>query len=276
MKVNGETKIVGIYKITNTTNNKCYIGSSSFVQARIRLHKSHLKKNIHTNKHLQSSYNKYGSELFIYEIIEECSIEDLITREQFWIDILEVCNNKKGYNKRLQAENNVGLKRSEETKRKISESKKGKRYLSDKHYEKLSNLKKGKPNEAAKKFQDSLNKEEKSKRSKIANSIRIEKAEERGDYFTKEGRESYKKKRGRKVYKYDLNYDLVEKYNCIADALRNLGMSPKNTSCIKNQIDTGKIYKNYIWSSVDLTNSNISTESGELLETPEVDNQQPS
>ena len=37
--------------------------------------------------------------------------------------------------------------------------------------------------------------------------------------------------------------NLVEKYNCIADALKGLGMSPKNTSCIKNQIDTGKIYK---------------------------------
>jgi tRNA U54 and U55 pseudouridine synthase Pus10 len=40
--------------------------------------------------------------------------------------------------------------------------------------------------------------------------------------------------------------------------------------------NTGKIYKNFIWESVERINSNINNEFGELLENLEVDNQQPS
>ena len=164
-----DDEFVGIVEIGNNTNNKIYIGSSSFVQSRLRLHKSHLNQNIHSNKHLQSSYNKYGKDSFSFELIEECKIEDLVLREQYWIDLLDACNNKKGYNKRLIAESNNGLKRSEETKRKISESKKGKRYLSDKHYEKLAENKRGVSNIAAIEYYASLSDEEKSERGKHAN-----------------------------------------------------------------------------------------------------------
>lgn len=82
-KSNGEIKISGIYKITNTVNNKVYIGSSSFIQARFRTHKRHLRKNMHENKHLQNSYNKYGENCFSFEIIEKCEVENLIPREQY-------------------------------------------------------------------------------------------------------------------------------------------------------------------------------------------------
>lgn len=42
----------GIYKITNTANNKCYIGSSINVGSRIGAHKNKLNGNRHTNPHL--------------------------------------------------------------------------------------------------------------------------------------------------------------------------------------------------------------------------------
>ena len=159
-KINGELKIIGIYKIINLTNNKVYIGSSTFIQSRLRLHKSHLNRNIHANKHLQSSYNKYGKDNFQFIIIEECGLDCLIDREQYWIDFLNCCNKEKGYNKRIKAESNFGLKRSEETKKRISEAKKGKRYLPDKHYQKLADQKRGIPNEAAIAYQASLSEEE--------------------------------------------------------------------------------------------------------------------
>ena len=159
-------------------------------------------------------------------------------------------------------------------KRKISESKKGKRYLSDEHYEKLAENKRGESNIAAIEYYASLSDEEKSERGKHANLGRQQKAKERGSYNTLEGQISYKKKRGRKIYKYDENFNLVKEYLCISDALKDLGMSIKNTSCITNQLDTNKLYKGFIWNSIERTNGDISNELGELLENLEVDNQQ--
>lgn len=91
-----------------------------------------------------------------------------------------------------------------------------------------------------------MTKEEKSIKAKHAMLARAEKAEERGSYNTEEGMISYKLKRGHKVYKYTEDYILVKEYLCIADALRDLGMNRKNTSCIGNYLNTGKLYKGFI------------------------------
>lgn len=81
---------IGIYKITNLLNNKIYIGSTSkSFNIRWGNHKSKLKDNKHYNKHLQYAYNKYGSDNFKYEILEVCLKEDLIKREQYYIDTLK-------------------------------------------------------------------------------------------------------------------------------------------------------------------------------------------
>jgi group I intron endonuclease len=59
----------GIYRIINKTNNKIYIGSSVNILSRFSKHKSLLKHNKHDNDYLQNSYNKYGLENFLFEII---------------------------------------------------------------------------------------------------------------------------------------------------------------------------------------------------------------
>ena len=71
----------GVYKITNIITNKFYIGSSNNIQDRLKRHFRELKNNRHPNKHLQASYNKYGKENFITNILEEC--EDIISKEQY-------------------------------------------------------------------------------------------------------------------------------------------------------------------------------------------------
>ena len=78
--------MVGIYKITNIKNGKYYIGSSKDIINRLSKHFSELKSDSHRNKHLQSSYNKYGLDSFKSEIIEVCLIQDIIAREQYYID----------------------------------------------------------------------------------------------------------------------------------------------------------------------------------------------
>lgn len=113
---------MGIYQIKNLINNKIYIGSSTNIDKRWNNHIYKWLKNTHPNLHFQNAFNKYGIENFIFEILE--IVEDvnlLIEREQFYIDDL-----KPQYNIRLIAESNIGFKHSEETKKNMSEARKGK------------------------------------------------------------------------------------------------------------------------------------------------------
>lgn len=112
----------GIYKITNINNGKVYVGSAVNIKYRFKTHKRLLKNNKHFNTHLQSSYNKYGPKSFNYEIIEFVCKEALLERETFWISYMNSNNRNYGYNKRLVVNSNLGIKLSEETRRKLSES----------------------------------------------------------------------------------------------------------------------------------------------------------
>lgn len=115
----------GVYQIKNLLNGKIYIGSTitSFIY-RWRQHSSKLKMGKHKNGHLQSSYTKYGDSNFEYTILYVGeSISDIRAKEQELIDSLDSCNPNKGYNLDSIVDRYV---RSEETKRKISLSRKGK------------------------------------------------------------------------------------------------------------------------------------------------------
>lgn len=88
-----------IYCIRNTVNNKRYIGSSIRVLTRKRVHFQKLRDNKHPNKKLQRSYNKYGSDKFIFEILEEFNTynkKDQFVKEQYYIDLFK--SFKKGFN----------------------------------------------------------------------------------------------------------------------------------------------------------------------------------
>jgi hypothetical protein len=128
---NNKIKYVGIYKITNIINNKYYIGSAVDIKNRFKTHKRLLKNNKHFNNHLQSAYNKYGINNFTYEIIEITNKLNLLEREQYWIDILDANNNKKGYNKRLNVSSNLGISLSDETRKKLSLSHLGNKHNKD-------------------------------------------------------------------------------------------------------------------------------------------------
>lgn len=88
--------MVGIYKITNKINNKVYVGQLSDIDYRWVHHRCDLKANAHHNIHLQSAWNKYGKNAFIFEVIEECDLSLLDERETFWIQFYNSYDN--GYN----------------------------------------------------------------------------------------------------------------------------------------------------------------------------------
>ena len=102
----------GIYIIRNIVNNKCYIGQTNNLKARWIKHKNFLKNNKHHNRHLQAAWNKYGAEEFVFEILEECPIEELDEKETYYIHKYETHIN--GYNLDEGGQGIRGYKHTEE------------------------------------------------------------------------------------------------------------------------------------------------------------------
>lgn len=63
--------VCGVYAIKCKVTNLEYVGSSNEINRRLHKHFSELRFNRHTNKKLQSDFNKYGIDNFEYYIIEE-------------------------------------------------------------------------------------------------------------------------------------------------------------------------------------------------------------
>lgn len=83
----------GIYKITCSTNNKFYIGSSVDLAFRWIIHVDELKRKKHHNYRLQNDFDMYGLEKFKFEIIlqteDNISIKDLRLIEEGYISTLK-------------------------------------------------------------------------------------------------------------------------------------------------------------------------------------------
>ena len=117
-----------IYSIKNNINGKLYIGSAIGHYRRKAQHFYLLRRGLHWNKHLQSSYNKYGESVFEFIVIEFIeSIEDLQKKEEYYIKEMNTTNIKFGYNIRIDCSTNLGKKWPIEARIKFSLSKKGKK-----------------------------------------------------------------------------------------------------------------------------------------------------
>lgn len=91
---------VYIYKITNTINNKCYIGQSIQTNnIRLNNHRYLLRANRHSNPYLQSAWNFYGEEAFVFEKIKFAqTTEELDSLEKQLIQEHGSDNREFGYN----------------------------------------------------------------------------------------------------------------------------------------------------------------------------------
>lgn len=111
----------GIYKITSPTN-KIYIGSSINILKRIKYYKS---MNCIGQIKLYNSLKKYGWSNHKFEILEYCDKSELYLKERYYGEIFNVLNNN-GLNLILPKVGEYKIGVSDDTRKKMSESKKGK------------------------------------------------------------------------------------------------------------------------------------------------------
>lgn len=157
----------GIYKIMCVSNNKFYIGSAIKFGQRWNEHRSELRRDVHNNKRLQNSWNKYGESDFVFSIIQIVSNRDeLCNIEQSWIDVTKCYDRDIGFNISKSAYNPMlgksgklnpffGKKHTIETRLKMSQLAK-ERTSSLQERQRLSDMNKGR--KASQKTRDKMSK----------------------------------------------------------------------------------------------------------------------
>ena len=90
-RVIGDTDKCGIYKITNTLNDKSYVGQSVSIKERWRQHiKRGCGAEAPTRNKLYSAMLEDGVWNFSFELLEECPREELDEKEDFWQKYFDV------------------------------------------------------------------------------------------------------------------------------------------------------------------------------------------
>lgn len=96
-----------IYCISNDINDKLYIGKTTHatLEERLKEHFKDSQKELKEKRPLYSAIKKYGKEHFFISLVEECDIEILSKREEYWINYYNSYYN--GYNATLGGEGQV-------------------------------------------------------------------------------------------------------------------------------------------------------------------------
>jgi group I intron endonuclease len=103
-------QIAGVYRIRNVINGKAYVGSAKNIRRRWRKHLvAMLEGSTRGQPRLINACKKYGGAAFVFDLLERIEDESaLLSAEQSWMDRLGVIGS--GYNIRLKAHSNIGLK----------------------------------------------------------------------------------------------------------------------------------------------------------------------
>lgn len=204
-----------VYKISCIGSDKFYIGSAKNFKTRVLTHKNKLKRHLHPNKILQNLWNKHGEDSFQFTVIENCSLEDLLRREQYYLDQY-YDNQVLCINILPKAGSVIGRKHSLETRKKMSDSHKGKK-KSKEHVQKIINNRRQSPSVL---FQEGKN-----------NPMFGKCGSNHHFYGRKHSPESIEKMKAAKKHKqlnkhsqkpiqqYDKNNNLIASYNSIKEAI---------------------------------------------------------
>jgi len=81
-------KKIGVYRWINKTNLKTYVGSSTNIGVRMYTYYSLLSL-AKSNRLIDRALLKYGFSNFTLEILEYCNEENILEREQYYMDLLK-------------------------------------------------------------------------------------------------------------------------------------------------------------------------------------------
>ena len=115
--------MIGIYKITNLINGYSYIGQSVDIKRRWRNHKNFAfdSQNKSYDTPLYRAFRKYGIENFSFEVLQECTKDELNMLERKYIEEFDTFFN--GYNLTLGGDSSKYSLVSEQVKGIISDLK---------------------------------------------------------------------------------------------------------------------------------------------------------
>lgn len=207
-----------IYKITNKINNKIYIGFTTLKSAQCRFVK-HLSEArcSNENRYFLNALNKYGKDNFIVEQIDTASnIKELKKKEIDYIKQYKATNRFIGYNLSEGGDGTPGVLKSPETREKIRQKALGRLWSEER-------------------------KEEHKEKLKLLNIDRTK---------GKENCMKHNLETSKKVEKYDLNNNLINKYSSITEASKANNINRVSLIRYLNKEDFNKLYKGFKYKKV--------------------------
>ena len=86
-KYDGKSASGGVYKITNTLNDRIYYGSAKCFRVRWKQHEVTLRTGKHSNRFLLGDFNKCGTDAFVFEVLEvvEGTKEERLLKEEIYL-----------------------------------------------------------------------------------------------------------------------------------------------------------------------------------------------
>jgi group I intron endonuclease len=115
-----------IYVFTNKINGKQYVGQTINIEDRYKQHRKDAKnKDKRPNSIFYKAIRKYGFDSFDFKVLEtDIDISKIHEREKFWIKELNTMK-PNGYNLTEGGEGTFGYRHTEESKKRMSEMRKG-------------------------------------------------------------------------------------------------------------------------------------------------------
>ena len=235
-------------------SNKRYYGitSEDKVQDRWKNGKAYSK-----NKHFTNAINKYGWDNFQHIVLfNNLTKEEASLLEQMYIALYNTFDDDYGYNQSLGGENNVW---SEKSKKKMSESRKGKHHTEEAKKNISEGMKAHHTEETKKQISESLKAyySKKTNKGRVKGRVAWNKGKQLTEEHKKNMSEALKGKNNpnsKPVLMFTKDNEFIKRFDCISDANEYLE-KPRNSTnihqcaCTKCKTPTGKTKTayGYIW-----------------------------
>ena len=230
------TRTTGIYLIVHEPSQRAYVGQSKDICGRWKAHLYMLRRNEHHCQSLQDCFNESHYSDFNFKVVHICKKSELTKKEQEYWDKQE----KNPFNGRPTGQ--VYPEHTKETRRKLSEARKGKKF-SEEHKKKISEAMKGRKlsEQHIKKMSESRKGKNHSQESKKKMSEAM-----KGRKFSDEHKKKIGESNKIPVIQYSKEGEFIKQWPSLTDASESLGIHHGNISKVckgKRKTAGGFIWK---------------------------------